>query len=118
MRSDDKDELVVVINFANRPLAGRVEVPHDQEFKPVKIAGMTGAPADGFPSFRLSGYDWRGYHRTLKQARRPASRALDEFLTVINFSNRPLPGRVEVPHDQEFKPVKIAGMNSWSCGTS
>jgi glycosidase len=66
MRSDDKDELVVVINFANRPLAGRVEVPHDQEFKPVKIAGMPGAPSDGFPSFRLNGFDWRFYHRAAK----------------------------------------------------
>jgi glycosidase len=66
MRADDKDEFVTVINFSNRPLSGRVEVPHDQEFKPVKIAGMTGAPADGFPSFRLSGFDWRVYHRTVK----------------------------------------------------
>jgi hypothetical protein len=43
-----------------------VEVPHDQEFKLVKLAGMYGAPADGFPSFRLNGFDWRIYHRPAK----------------------------------------------------
>jgi glycosidase len=66
MRIDDNDEFVIVINFSNRPLAGRVEVPHDQEFKLVKLAGMYGAPADGFPSFRLNGFDWRIYHRPAK----------------------------------------------------
>ena len=34
----------------------------------------------------------------------------DEFVVVINFSNRPIVGSVEVMHDQEFKPVKISGM--------
>jgi cyclomaltodextrinase / maltogenic alpha-amylase / neopullulanase len=33
-----------------------------------------------------------------------------EFVTVINFSNRPITGWVEVMHDQEFKPVQISGM--------
>jgi glycosidase len=33
-----------------------------------------------------------------------------DFLTIINFSNRPLTGWVEVKHGQEFKPVKIKGM--------
>jgi glycosidase len=66
MRADDTDELVTLINFSNRPLAGRVEVPHDQEFKLVKLAGMTGAPADSLPSFHLNGFDWRIYHRPAK----------------------------------------------------
>ena len=34
----------------------------------------------------------------------------NEFLTVINFSNRPVTGWVQVLHDQEFKPVRISGM--------
>jgi glycosidase len=33
-----------------------------------------------------------------------------EFVTVINFSNRPITGWVEVVHDREFQPVKINGM--------
>jgi cyclomaltodextrinase / maltogenic alpha-amylase / neopullulanase len=34
----------------------------------------------------------------------------DEFVAVINFSNRPIVGSVEVMNAQEFKPVKISGM--------
>jgi cyclomaltodextrinase len=34
----------------------------------------------------------------------------DEFVVVINFSNRPVIGWVEVMHSHEFQPVKIAGM--------
>jgi glycosidase len=33
----------------------------------------------------------------------------DEFVVVINFSNRPVIGWVEVMHSHEFQPVKIAG---------
>jgi glycosidase len=34
----------------------------------------------------------------------------EEFLVVINFSNRPLSGGVEVNKSAEFKPVRISGM--------
>jgi glycosidase len=34
----------------------------------------------------------------------------DEFVVLINFSNRPVIGSVDVMHDQEFKPVRISGM--------
>jgi glycosidase len=34
----------------------------------------------------------------------------NEFVVVINFSNRPLTGWVEVPHDNGFQPAKIRGM--------
>ena len=34
----------------------------------------------------------------------------NEFVVVINFSNRPIHGQVEVTHGQDFKPVRIAGM--------
>jgi cyclomaltodextrinase / maltogenic alpha-amylase / neopullulanase len=66
MRLDDKDEFVIAINFSNRPMTGWVEVLHDREFKPVKIAGMAEPPTDGFPLFRLNGFDWRVYHRAVK----------------------------------------------------
>ncbi len=38
----------------------------------------------------------------------------DEFVVVVNFSNRPVVGWVEVMHDQEFRPVKISGMPNYS----
>jgi glycosidase len=66
MRLDDTDEFVVVISFSNRPITGWVEVLHDQEFKPVRLGGMPEAPAEGFPLFRLNGFDWRIYHRAIK----------------------------------------------------
>jgi glycosidase len=34
----------------------------------------------------------------------------DEFVVVINFSNRPQVGWVEVQNDQQFKPVSFPGM--------
>ncbi|MGH7972927.1 MAG: alpha-amylase family glycosyl hydrolase, partial [Limisphaerales bacterium] len=66
MRLDDRDEFVVLINFSNRPRVGWVEVMHDQEFKPVKLDGMAEVPSGGFPLFKLTGYDWRIYHRQAK----------------------------------------------------
>jgi len=66
MRSDSKDEFVIAINFSNRPVVGRAEVLNDQEFKPVKISGMPEFPANGFPGFRLNGFEWRIYHRAVK----------------------------------------------------
>ncbi len=65
MRHDNKDEFVVVINFSNRPQVGWVEVLNAPEFKPVKIKGMPEATADGFPLFRLNGFEWRIYHRVV-----------------------------------------------------
>jgi cyclomaltodextrinase / maltogenic alpha-amylase / neopullulanase len=66
MRLDEKDEFVIVINFSNRPETGWVEVAHDREFKPVRISGMPEAPAEGFPLYRLNGFEWRIYHRVAK----------------------------------------------------
>ena len=34
----------------------------------------------------------------------------EEFVVIINFSNRPAVGWVEVQHATEFQPVKISGM--------
>lgn len=67
MRHDNQDEFVVVINFSNRPQVGWVEVLNAREFKPVKIAGMPGATGDGFPLFRLNGFEWRIYHRAVSR---------------------------------------------------
>jgi glycosidase len=66
MRLDNKDEFVIAINFSNRPLTGWVEVLHEKEFKYVKIPGMPEPTADGFPLFRLTGFEWRVYHRAVK----------------------------------------------------
>lgn len=68
LRLDDRDEFVVVVNFSNRPVVGWVEVMHDREFTPVKMGGMPEAPSTGFPLYRLTGFEWRVYHRTVPPA--------------------------------------------------
>jgi glycosidase len=61
MRSDDKNQFVVLVNFSNRPVSGSVEVTHAEEFKRVKITGV--ADGAGFPNFRLNGFDWEIYQK-------------------------------------------------------
>jgi cyclomaltodextrinase / maltogenic alpha-amylase / neopullulanase len=66
MRLDEKDEFVVAINFSNRPQIGWVEVKNDQQFEAVKITGRPDISPGGFPLFRLSGFEWRIYHRVVR----------------------------------------------------
>jgi glycosidase len=66
MRLDSQEEFVMVINFSNRPVIGSLEVMHDHEFKPVKMKGMPESPGTGFPLFRLNGFEWRIYQRTVR----------------------------------------------------
>jgi len=66
MRLDDKDEFVIVINLSNRPVVGSVEVLNSGQFQPVPIAGLPAPAANGFPLFRLNGFEWRIYHRAVK----------------------------------------------------
>ncbi|MBU6411747.1 MAG: hypothetical protein KGR98_15290, partial [Verrucomicrobia bacterium] len=40
----------------------------------------------------------------------------DEFAVLINFSNRPVSGRVELKHGGDFKPVPVAGLPAPSAG--
>ncbi len=65
MRSDDKDEFVVVINFSNRPVSGRMEIKDGQGFQAVRIPGLPDGAADGPPNFHLNGFEWRIYHRVV-----------------------------------------------------
>lgn len=66
LRADSQDEFVVVINFSNRPIVGSLEVLHDNQFKPVKLLGLPEPPTAGFPLFRLNGFEWRLYHRSVR----------------------------------------------------
>jgi glycosidase len=65
VRADDQDEFVVVINFSNRPVAGRVELKTSEGFKPVRISGMPDGVVDSLPAFHLNGFEWRIYHRAV-----------------------------------------------------
>jgi glycosidase len=69
-RADGTDEFLVLINFSSRPVSGAVTVSNAAEFKPLNISGADGAASGDLPRFRLDGFGWHIWHRTI-----PASTA-------------------------------------------
>jgi glycosidase len=67
MRSDDANEFAVCINYSSRPVSGTMELPEAAGFKAVNFTGLPTAPTDVLPEFRLEGYEWRIYQRSLKK---------------------------------------------------
>ena len=65
MRLDGNDEFVVVINFSNRPVTGKVEVMNSKDFRLLEISGQPKGLDGQFPLFDLGPFDWRIYHRTV-----------------------------------------------------
>ena len=63
MRADDKDQFLVVINFSNRPVDGRVELKNSAGFNEVKISGTPDFDGRSLPTFHLDGFGWQIYHR-------------------------------------------------------
>jgi glycosidase len=63
LRSDDKDDFLVAINFSNRPADGSVDLKSAAGFVPVKISGMNDAENSALPAVHLNGFQWRIYHR-------------------------------------------------------
>jgi cyclomaltodextrinase / maltogenic alpha-amylase / neopullulanase len=63
LRTDDKDELLIVINFSNRPLTGKVDLKNVGGFMPVEIYGMSSSGGGPLPMLHLNGFEWRIYHR-------------------------------------------------------
>ena len=62
-RADDKDEMLVLINFSNRPLTGKVELKNADGFVPLKFPDARDSHSGPLPMFQLNGYEWRIYHR-------------------------------------------------------
>jgi cyclomaltodextrinase len=63
LRADDKDELLVIINFSNRLLNGKVDLKNVDGYVPVKISGVRSSDGAPLPIFHLNGFEWRIYHR-------------------------------------------------------
>jgi len=63
LRADEKDELLVVINFSAHPLTGKVDLKNADGFVPVEISGVQGSDGGPLPMSHLNGYEWRIYHR-------------------------------------------------------
>jgi len=63
LRADDKDELLVVINFSDHPVTGKVDLKNVGGFVPVEISGVQSSEGGPLPTSRLNSYEWRIYHR-------------------------------------------------------
>lgn len=65
IRKDGTNEFLVLINFSSRRVSASVELPNAADFKPVPITGRT-APIDiELPDFRLNGFGWFIYQRSV-----------------------------------------------------
>jgi cyclomaltodextrinase / maltogenic alpha-amylase / neopullulanase len=63
LRADDKDELLVAINFSNHPLNGSVDLKNVDGFIPLEISGVRSSQGGSLPMIQLNQYEWRIYHR-------------------------------------------------------
>jgi cyclomaltodextrinase / maltogenic alpha-amylase / neopullulanase len=66
LRANDRDELLVVINFSDRPISGKMDLKNVDGFEPVKISGVRSSPDNPLPMIQLGQYEWRIYHRSSK----------------------------------------------------
>jgi glycosidase len=64
LRADDKDEFLVVINFSNRPITGRVNLKNANGFQGVKITGTNDTVDATLPVVHLNGFGWHIYQRS------------------------------------------------------
>jgi glycosidase len=64
MRSDDKEQFVVLVNFSNRPISGVLQVKDASQFMPVRISGTPDLSTSDFPRFQLDGFAFRIYQKT------------------------------------------------------
>jgi glycosidase len=65
LRRDAKDEYLVLINLSSRRASGSVELSATDGFEPVKISGHADPVDIVLPDFKLTGYGWFIYHRTI-----------------------------------------------------
>ncbi|HEX9046212.1 MAG TPA: hypothetical protein VF988_04235, partial [Verrucomicrobiae bacterium] len=63
-RTDGKEDLLVLINFSNRPVDGKVELKNAAGFTPLKIGAQEISGQIKPPSFHLNGFEWRVLQRT------------------------------------------------------
>jgi len=63
LRADNTDEFLVLINFSNQPILGKVDLKNTTGFSTVKISGADDSGGGPLPTFHLNGFEWRIYHR-------------------------------------------------------
>ena len=63
-RADEKDELLVAINFSDRPVTAKIDVKNADGFTPLNFAGLPAFQGGRLPTIRLNQYEWRIFHRS------------------------------------------------------
>lgn len=64
LRADEKDELLVVINFSDRPISAKVDLKNVSGFKAVVVSSARNVQGSPLPAVQLNNYEWRIYHRS------------------------------------------------------
>jgi len=64
IRSDDKDEFLVMINFSSRPITASVDLKNPARYELVQMAGAENSDENPATKLHLKGFGWRIYHRT------------------------------------------------------
>jgi cyclomaltodextrinase / maltogenic alpha-amylase / neopullulanase len=67
LRRDAKDEFLILINLSSLQVKGSVELANAEDFKPVVIKDRAHPVDLRIPDFKLSGYGWYIYHRTVSE---------------------------------------------------
>lgn len=63
LRSDGKDEFLVVINFSSHPVDGSVDLKHPDGFAQVNISGLENSASSTPSVLHLNGFEWHVFHR-------------------------------------------------------
>jgi len=77
-RSDNKDEILVVINFSDHPISGTMNLKNPAGFAPVELSGIQNQNDRPLPTFHLNGYEWQIFHRTTVSSGSLAHRKISE----------------------------------------
>ncbi|SPE53228.1 Alpha amylase catalytic region [Verrucomicrobia bacterium] len=64
LRADNQDELLIVINFSNRPFEGKVQLKSVDGFVPLELSSAPGSTRSLLPMLCLTGFEWCIYHRS------------------------------------------------------
>jgi glycosidase len=67
LRRDAKDEFLILINLSSLQVKGSVELSNAEDFKPVVINDRAHPVDLRIPDFKLNGYGWYIYHRTVSK---------------------------------------------------
>jgi cyclomaltodextrinase len=63
LRKDDKDEFLILINFANSEVSGSISLDDAAGFQPVSIANLAPPIDTSLPDFKLESRGWFIFHR-------------------------------------------------------